>query len=92
MAAADILKSGKTVIYPLWIYGMTNYEEIWHGDASCLSKPDQPKNGNFKNPRWWWPPFKKSKITISHNGLMDFDKIWRDDVPRTPWTLSANEI
>ena len=72
MAAAAILKkNGKS---PYLVRGLTDFDQIWHGDAlrpSCTVRP--LKIWNLENPRWRRPPFwKNRKIAISRPPLGRF--------------------
>jgi len=64
--------------------GLTDFDEIWHGDADLSSWPSRPlKFWNFKNPRWRRPPSRKiEKSPYLGRGLTDCDDIWKDDAVR----------
>jgi len=60
---------------------MTNFNEIWHSNASWLSKAHQPiKFLNFKTLRWrQWPSLKMKNLQYLHKRLTDFDYIWNGE-------------
>ena len=77
-AAAAILKIEKS---PDLGRDLTDFYEIWHGDAVRLHWPFRPlKFQKFKYPRWRLPPsLKIEKSQYLSNGLTDRRKIWHGD-------------
>jgi len=84
--AAAILKNPKIAIS---CNGLTDFHEIWHGDAIQLTLMTRltVEICNFKHPRWRRPLFWKfEKSPYLGRGFSDFDEIWHGDaVPVRPF-------
>ena len=73
---------------------MTNFDEIWHGDAFRTSWSSWPlKIKNFTNPRWRRPPsWEIVKWPYLSRGLSDFDKTWYDGAVEPFWASRPLKI
>ena len=61
---------------------LTDFDEIWHGDAYCPPTAGRPlKFPIFENPRWQRPPSWKitKKLRYLLNDLTDLYEIWYAD-------------
>jgi len=60
---------------------LTDFGEIWYGDAYYASQSDgRPKISKFQNPRWRTAAILKiKKSRYLQKRLADFDKILHDD-------------
>jgi len=61
--------------------GLTDFGEIWHGDAYSLFRADEwAEVWKIQNPRWSTVAILKiEKSWYLHNCLADFDDILHDD-------------
>ena len=68
----------KTVKLPYLCNRLTDFDEIWHGDAHCPLTVDRPlKFRIFENPTWRWPQsWKSQKSRYLRNDLTDLYEIW----------------
>jgi len=74
---------------PYFGRGLTDFNQIWQGDAVRPSWPFRPlKIWNLKNPRWRRPPsWKIEKSPYLGRVLTDYDQIWHGDAV---WPSSAD--
>jgi len=69
----------KTVKSPYLSNRLTDFDEIWHGDANCPPTGDRPlKFRIFQKPRCGPHREKPQKSRYHSSGLTDLREIWHD--------------
>jgi len=84
---ADGRHRGKIEKSPYFGCDLTDFDQIWHGDAVRSSWAVRLLNIlNFKNPRWRRPPsWKIEKSPYVGRTLINFDQIWLGNTVQPSW-------